>query len=509
MTRHTVPDAPVGLLSDAWRQCVGTGRLDLSLRADHRESLRVAQEEIGFRYIRGHGLLSDLVGVHRAYERDGRRGVRHVFTYVDQVFDAYLEAGVRPFVELGFMPKDLASGDRTVFWWDANVTPPHDLRSWTELVRGLLQHLVQRYGAQEVRTWPVEVWNEPNLPDFWSGSMSDYHELYAATALTVQEVDADLQVGGPALSPGADDWWAPFADLIERRDLPADFVSFHAYTTGPAQHVPFGVYQTVRAPSALIEQLGRPRSLLAGTRLADVPQHVTEFSSSYRPDNPVHDTAYQAAYLAPVLARGGDLVDSFSYWTLCDVFEEQGIPAALFHGGFGLLTHRQVRKPAFHTYAFWARAGRHVLARGEDHLVTRHDDGRVVVIAWQPVGGTDDPQEPERHELRLSVPVRHADGAPARTAYVGRSDVDEHAGNAFTAWRELGRPASPTLRQLDALQVASEPAHAHRSLDVVAGRVGLDLTLGRHGVTLVEIEPVRDETPDWIEDARILGRSVS
>ena len=86
--------------------------------------------------------------------------------------------------------------------------------------------------------------------------------------------------------------------------------------------------------------------------------HISEFNTSYRPDNPVHDTAWNAAYLAPVLAGGGDLVDSFSYWTFCDVFEEADIPTSLFHGGFGLLTHRQLRKPTYHLYAFMARMGR-------------------------------------------------------------------------------------------------------------------------------------------------------
>ena len=150
----------------------------------------------------------------------------------------------------------------------------------------------------------------------------------------------------------------------------------------------------------LLDQFGAAREHLRGTALADLPVHITEFNSSYCPDNPVHDTAYNAAYLAPVLAGGGDLVDSFAYWTLSDVFEEAGVPTSIFHGGFGLLAHRQIKKPTFHLYAFMARMGDQVLARGADHLVTRHADGRVTVLAWNPVdGGT------ERHQLRLSLPV--------------------------------------------------------------------------------------------------------
>ncbi|MFD1717750.1 GH39 family glycosyl hydrolase [Georgenia deserti] len=513
--RIEVPDHAVATLPDAWRACVGTGRFDLALRQDYQDSLALVQQEIGFRHIRGHGLLSDGVGVHRRYEDGGERRTLHAFTYVDQVVDAYLDLGIKPFVELGFMPAALASGDQTVFWWHGNVTPPADHGEWADLVRAVVGHLVARYGTDEVRTWPIEVWNEPNLTNFWAGAdQGAYHRLFEVSAHAVKDVDADLQVGGPALSPGADVWWAPFADYVTDRDVPVDFVSRHAYTSGPAQHVPFGTYQTLRPPSALLEQFAAPRRHLEGTSLAGKPVHITEFNTSYRPDNPVHDTAYNAAYLAPVLARGGDEVSSMSYWTFSDTFEEEGVPTALFHGGFGMLTHRQIRKPTFHLYAFFARLGREVLARGEDHLVTRHPDGRIAVLAWQPVGGSDDAEEPERHEVRLSVPIAEArpagsGGGAGGTAFVLRRSVNETEGNAWAAWCELGRPRFPTRRQLDLLRESAEPVRRHGSLPVSGGRVALDLTLGRHEVSLVEIDPVVDETPAWIEDARILGRVAS
>ncbi|MFF4590716.1 xylan 1,4-beta-xylosidase [Streptomyces sp. NPDC001388] len=499
-----VPARPVGRLSGAWRHCVGTGRVELALRRDYQDSLALLQRDIGFRYIRGHGLLSDGMGVYRPYHHEGTRHVHHSFTYVDQVVDAYLALGIRPFLELGFMPGELASGDRTVFWWRGNVTPPRSHREWADLVRATLRHLVDRYGREEVRTWPIEVWNEPNLADFWQDADERaYHRLYEVTAHTVKEVDADLQVGGPAISPGADDWLDRFAEFAEHRDVPVDFVSRHAYTSGPAQHVPFGVHQTLAPATALLDQFAAPRDRLKGTRLAGLPVHITEFNSSYRPDNPVHDTAFHAAYLAPVLAGGGELADSFSYWTFSDMFEEAGVPTALFHGGFGLLTHRQVRKPAYHLYAFMARMGPDLLARGDDHLVGRHPDGRVTVLAWAGVDPTGETPGPERHELRLSLPMS------GREVFVRRSTVDEEHGNARTAWRHMGSPRSPSAGQLDVLHEAAEPARGHRRLPVREGRTELDLTLTRHEITLVELTPVADETPPWWDESRLLGREPS
>jgi xylan 1,4-beta-xylosidase len=407
------------------------------------------------------------------------------------VIDAYLDLGIAPFVELGFMPTALASGDQTVFWWRGNVTPPRSWTDWAELVRATVTHLVDRYGLDQVRSWPIEVWNEPNLEDFWQKADQDaYHRLYEVTANTVKEVDASLQVGGPAISPGADDWLVRFAEFVIDRGVPIDFVSRHAYSSGPPQHVPFGVHQTLAPASDLLEQFARPRQQLQGTALADLPVHITEFNSSYRPDNPIHDTAFHAAYLAPVVAGGGELADSFSYWTFCDVFEEVGVPTSLFHGGFGLLAHRQIKKPTYHLYAFMARLGDQVLARGDDHLVTRDAAGRVAVLAWALTG----------HSLRLSIPM------VGTSAFAMRSSVNEAAGNAWEAWCEMGRPRSPQPRQLDALREAAEPVRSHRNLPIAGGRVTVDLTLARHEVTLVELTSVVDETPPWWD--QLLGHGI-
>ncbi|MHC5903087.1 GH39 family glycosyl hydrolase [Streptomyces sp. S6] len=497
-----VPAEPLGPFSGAWRQCVGTGRADLALRRDHQDSLRLVQQEIGFRHIRGHGLFSDGMGVVRPYEHDGTRGLRRSFTYVDQVIDAYLEIGIRPFLELGFMPEELASGTQTVFWWKGNVTPPRSHQEWADLVRATLVHLIDRHGLDEVRTWPIEVWNEPNLADFWQGADEKaYHQLYEVTAHAVKEVDGSLQVGGPSISPGADEWLPRFTEFTERNDVPLDFVSRHAYSSGPAQRVPFASYQTLAPARDLLDQFALPRRRLKGTRFAGLPVHITEFNSSYCPDNPIHDTAFNAAYLAPVLAEGGELADSFSYWTFSDTFEEAGVPTSLFHGGFGLLTHRQVRKPTFHLYAFMSRMGEELLSRGENHLVTRHRDGRVTLLAWAPVDPSGETPGPTHHELRLSVPL-----TAAGEAFVRRSTVDEDHGNAYTAWREMGSPRSPKQAQLDVLHEASEPARSHCRLPLADGRADVRLTLARNEITLVELTPVVDEASEWWDEGRLLGR---
>lgn len=493
-------EAPI--LTNAWRHCIGTGRANLSLRAEHRDALARAQADIGFGHIRGHGLLSDDMGLLRTAEWEGHTVTHHSFRYVDQILDGYLNARIRPIIELGFMPEALASGPDTVFWWKGNITPPNDLREWSRMVRRLMEHLLDRYGIDEVSRWPVEVWNEPNLTVFWKDAdQRAYFDLYEATAHTVKEVDARLQVGGPAISPGASDWWHPFAEFVTARGVPVDFLAYHAYTSGPAQHVPFGTYQTLRDPEDLLRQFAEPAELLRGTDLEALPRYVTEFNTSYRPDNPIHDTAYNAAYLAPTLVAGGDVVDSFSYWTLCDVFEEAGIPTTLYHGGFGLLTHGLVPKPTYHLYAFMARLGQRILARGTDHIATADDRGVISVLAWQPVQGTGTATEPG-HRIQLQF------AAPAGEYYLHRSRTNEDMGNGRAAWLEMGSPADPDRRQFDLIRECAEPGREFGRVTADDGGLRLDLSLGRHEVTLVELIPVTSTPQPWTSEARLLGEQA-
>ncbi|MCP2163393.1 GH39 family glycosyl hydrolase [Goodfellowiella coeruleoviolacea] len=495
-----VPDGGDGRrLSEAWRYCVGTGRLALALRQDYLDSLAVVQAEIGFRYLRGHGLLSDDVGIYREYEWQGSTRVLYNFTYLDQILDSLLGLGIRPFLELGFMPSQLASGEQTVFWWRGNVTPPKDYDRWNDLVRAVLTHCVERYGRDEVVSWPVEVWNEPNLVNFWQGAdQAEYFRLYRETARTVKEVDPRFQVGGPAICGGTDHWLTDFLVMCREQGVPVDFLSRHAYSSGPAQPVPFGCYQTVEPPRYLLDQFATGRAHAVACGYPDLPVHITEFNTSYKPVNPVHDTAWNAAYVASVLAEGGDHVDSFSYWTFCDVFEEEDVPTALFHGGFGLLAHRQVPKPTFHLYRFFARLGAEVLHRDEHTLVTRHADGRLAVLAWHRV---DDGATETTREVGLSLP------APTGPLFAKHSLVDEEHGNAWQVWRSLGRPRFPTEAQLELITSCARPAVRTEVLTPVEDRAALRFTLGRNQVRLVELHPVHDETGDYpgLDDTRIPG----
>src|SRR5579875_706566 len=218
-----------------WEQMFGSGRAVLSLRDDYRRDLDAVHRATGFQYVRFHGIFDDDVGlVQRG--KDGK--ITWNFSYVDQIYDGLLAHGVKPFVELSFMPKALSSDPsrQQSFSYHPNPMPPRNYAEWNAMIRAFAQHLIARYGIDEVANWYFEVWNEPNL-DFWGGEpkQSTYFTLYDNTARTLKAVNPRLRVGGPATAQAA--WVTAFLDHVHKDHVPVDFVSSHIYGDDTAQNV--------------------------------------------------------------------------------------------------------------------------------------------------------------------------------------------------------------------------------------------------------------------------------
>jgi xylan 1,4-beta-xylosidase len=318
--------------------CVGTGRMGLALRHEYQQQLAKVQKDIGFSYIRGHGLFHDDMAIYHTYIEDGVEKEEYNFTYLDMVFDDYLALGIRPFVELGFMPKKLASGEQTVFYWQGNTTPPKDYDRWARLVTATVEHCFGRYGRAEVLAWPFEVWNEPNLAGFWQDAdMAEYFKLYEVTARTLKSCDPALRVGGPAIC-GVDDerWMRCFLDFIRDNKVPLDFVTRHAYGTELPEINGHYVYQKLRPPQGFMAEPEGSREIIDSyPEFKGMEMHLTEFNTSYCPTNPLHDTNLNAASIANLLSKLGDSCASYSYWTFGDVFEEAGVAFTPFLAASG------------------------------------------------------------------------------------------------------------------------------------------------------------------------------
>src|SRR5665213_1707474 len=237
-----------------WEQMFGSGHAILSLRAGYRDDLRAVKSVTEFRYVRFHGILNHEVGVYDVGD-DGKP--IYNFSYVDQIYDGLLKNGVRPFVEISFMPKKLAFNPDALhpFWYKPNVSPPKSMERWDDLMKHFAQHLVDRYGIDEVSQWYFEVWNEPNI-DFWGGipRQRSYFDLYAHTARDLKSDNPKLRVGGPSTAAAA--WVADFLKFTADNHVPVDFVSTHAYADDTVLDL-FGTKKDIPMDQRVCRALGK------------------------------------------------------------------------------------------------------------------------------------------------------------------------------------------------------------------------------------------------------------
>jgi xylan 1,4-beta-xylosidase len=443
-----------GHLNTMFSECIGAGRANEGLRADWQQQLAWVKKECGFRYIRMHGLLTDDMGV---YKEDNNGNPQYNYMYVDVLFDFLQSIGIKPFVELGFMPSALASGSTTIFWWRGNVTPPKDYEKWEGLVRNLTQHFTERYGVDEVKTWYFEVWNEPNLsPGFWTGTQEDYFRLYEYSAKAVKSVNPEYHIGGPATAGAA--WEPELIDFCVNNDVPIDFISTHTYGVNQGYLDEYGNTGTILAPQefAVSGDVLRSREEISLSAMPDLELHYTEWSSSYTPSDPIHDSYHEAAYILQKIKQVGTAANSMSYWVFTDIFEESSPRFEPFHGGFGLLTIQGINKPAFYAYQFLNRLGNIELANNDSaSWVCKDSHGDIQVLAWdytytRPLDSINNQDYynrdlPSRPKGKVKVTISKVpEGIYALEVY----KVGYRCNDAYSSYLSLGKPA-----QLDKLQV--------------------------------------------------------
>ena len=478
---------------------VGAGRANEGLRADWQQQLAVVQKEIGFKYLRFHGLLSDDMGV---YTEDSRGNPQYNFQYIDRLYDAMLALHIRPFVEFGFMPNKLASGPNTVFWWKGNVTPPKDMAKWNGLIRALIEHWQQRYGADEVNQWYYEVWNEPDLKYFWAGTRDQYFELYRNTATTIKSVCPACRVGGPA-SAGPDIEPAWFA-FIAREHLPADFESTHTYGVTQGAVDADGRAGTVLdvTPDAIVKRVRNSRSLIDASATPKLELHYTEWSTAYTPTDPIHDQYISAPFILQKVRETSSLAQSMSYWTVTDIFEENGPRFTPFHGGFGLINYEDIRKPSFFAYKFLAALGDTDLTTSDPQSwITKTGNKSMQALFWNYTAiaapGSGAAQETDQVFYKREQPAQPAPATQLKitgmpdgqyTLNVFRTGYKQN--DAYTAYLAMGSPNQLTRDQVAALQKSASGAPSETRTVTIRNHVfEQQFEMHQNDTVLVTLQP--------------------
>ncbi|MGO9433674.1 MAG: GH39 family glycosyl hydrolase [Terracidiphilus sp.] len=466
--------APSHPLPHFWDQMFGSGRAILALRANYLDDLKEVHDDVGMRYVRFHAIFHDEVGV---YDEDKGGNPVFNFTYVDQIYDGLLARGVRPFVEISFMSYKLASKPAIhPFWYKQNVAPPEDYAKWDALIHAFAQHLVDRYGIDEVSQWYFEVWNEPNI-DFWAGDpkQATYFELYDHTARALKGVSERLRVGGPATA--AAHWIPEFLNHVNSEHVPIDFVSTHGYADDTVQDL-FGTQEDIPMRDRVCRAVQMVHGQIAASALPALPLLWTEWNVPSFGALDARDNWYVGPALAHDISQCDGQVKLMSWWTFDDVFEEGGVKKEPFDGGFGLIAPDRIKKPSFYDFSLLHELGdERIENSADDVLVTRRSDGTLVVAAWNLV---DMDKVAQGAPIMLHLSFKGV--APGAAVTIQR--VDETHGNPMTAYKAMGTPRYPTQAQIKTLNAASAlPTPEHRKLTNGA----LKLTLPVNGLVVLEI----------------------
>ena len=464
--------APSHVFPHFWEMMFGSGRAILSLRESYRDDLRAVERITGFQYVRFHAIFHDEVGV---YSEDSEGRPVYNFAYVDQIYDGLLANGVRPFIEISFMPNQLAASNLLhAFWYKPNVSPPKDWIRWDNLVAAFVQHLIDRYGLDEVSQWYFEVWNEPNL-DFWAGQpkQETYWELYDHTALAVKKINPRLRVGGPATAQAA--WVDAFIRHCAEKHIPLDYVSTHVYANDTSQDV-FGTQEDIPRDQMVCRAVRKVHNQITASSMPKLPLIWSEFNASYKNEPEVTDAVYMGPWMADTIRQCDGLVESMSYWSFSDVFEEQGVVKTPFYGGYGLVAEDGIPKPAFNAFKMLHQLGEERLDLDSNSvLVTRRRDGELVLAMWNYAS-------PEQSGSLRTITLR-LKGTNAKHALISR--LDHEHGDVHSTYEKMGSPRYPSQAQIQELRRAADlPPPEKRKFD----HGGLTLTLPGQALVLVELK---------------------
>lgn len=503
-------------LNKYWKRLTTFGRAAEGLRADWQEQLKELQSELGFEYIRFHGIFNDEMMILNS---TAKGETVYNWSYVDRLLDFFMEIKIRPFLELSFMPSCLARSDKTVFWWKGNISPPVSLEAWTDMVRAFIRHCLGRYGLREVEAWYFEVWNEPDLEGLcWSGSRQEYFEFYKATALAVRSVSDRLRIGGPAVTHGSleeGSWLDDFVQFCNRGCVPLDFISFHIYgekmppdvygelskTNREAgngnQAVSLRLKHGFRGSGFTGEITGRAlsKNYRSGGKKPEL--HVTEWNLSSNKTSFARDTAFMAPFIVKSVLECGDTVDSLGFWTFTDIMEEHKAGTSPFHGGLGLINANGIKKPAYYAYYLLSRLGSEVVQRGEQYIVTKSGEN-VQALFYNfayfdrfALNGDFSAMTAtsrysvfeEKPDKKLEVVLEGLNGRYKATRY----ELNREHGSAYDEWLKMGAPDFPTEEEAEYLKKTALPRMTIRRVHI-EGAFSLTVDLPVHGCVLLVLE---------------------
>jgi xylan 1,4-beta-xylosidase len=363
-------------------------------------------------------------------------------------------------------------------------------------------HWTQRYGTAEVASWYFEVWNEPNLKDgFFTGTQQDYFKLYKETAQAIKSVSKSYRVGGPATAGNA--WIPEMIDYCIKEKAPIDFISTHDYGVNQGFLDETGNAGTVLSNERnhIANDMRKSRQQIKASPMPNLELHYTEWSASYTPADPIHDSYHEAAYILNTVKKALPYVNSMSYWTFTDIFEESGIRTTPFHGGFGLMNYQDIKKPAFYAFKYLNELGNTALTCSDSSaLVSKDKTGNVQALLWDFT--IDHPGDSVNNQVfyKRNLPAKpsstvnlNISGLSAGKYTLSVYKTGYNANDPYTAYFEMGSPSQLTIPQVKTLkQLSSDNPVQKLVIEVGAnGTFKRNWNLRQNDVMLVKLDRLK------------------
>lgn len=477
-----------------WKKAIAVGRGYELLRQDLLDHLDYLQEEIGYQYTRFHAIFHDDMNV---YGEDTDGNPIYQWHHVDKILDATQKLGLKHILELNPMPSALASGDQTMFHFNMNVTPPKCYKKWENLVKAFIEHVVERYGREAILDWYFEVWNEPNLPGFWSGTQEEYFKLYEASVNAVKAVDPRFRIGGPASSKCA--WIGEMIEHCAKHDIPLDFISSHLYPQD--EYVEYANREGSPHDYGMffIDTVKAAKTTIRNSALPQLPFLFTEWNTMSCDKgrkiswthNPDVDTLYGASMALHLCYHLDDVLDILTWWVASDIFEEGGIPSEPFSSTYGLLTVRGTPKATCNAFRLLSRMQGDRLAltlNNKPNLangIATINEGQIRILLWNHI-----PHEVEAIPWKDNIVIQLPDTLRnAPSLQILTASIQKGKGSAYESWRKMGSPLNPTPLQECILTAHSEPAYDLQQTSVKGSTVEIPVQLNPWEVTYFEITP--------------------
>ncbi|SKC49372.1 GH39 family glycosyl hydrolase [Maledivibacter halophilus] len=502
-----------------WKKLTTFGRASEGLRQKWQGQLKEMQEDIGFEYIRFHGIFSDDMMV---YNIDDDGNIVYNWSYVDELFDFFKKVNIKPFVELGFMPSEIKSSDEVMFWWKANVSQPRDIKLWTNLVKEFIKHCINRYGFKEVETWYFEVWNEPDLEyAFWIGNRESYFKFYEETVLAIKSISSKLRVGGPSITHQItmdETWLEDYFIYCKTNKVPLDFVSLHIY---PESFSSKEEVEDIRMKAKLGEDSlklmtdwkllkriyfdkNHTCDILSSANkkinmfLTNKPElHITEWNASSCCGNLINDTCFVAAFIISNILKNIGKTDSMGFWTFTDIMEETKAGISEFHGGFGLISKNGLKKPSYLAYYLLSKLGQRIIKQDDEYIVTKEDENIQMLVYNYAYfddlflnGDTSALLNTERYlvfEDKPSKIVKINISGLSGYYKITRYQLNREHGSVVDAWINMGTPENMTEEEVRYLKGKSYPKINIEYLDI-SGDYKDEVCVPIHGAELIVLD---------------------